>query len=520
LAESALVSRKRLAINIVANGLSLLANFLVGFLLTPYITKSVGIEGYGFVGLALSITSYVSIATIAINSMAGRFIAISYHKQEYDKANDYFNSILIVNALIAVVMVIPFALLVSFVSNVFNVPGRLLLDVQLLFGFTFIWFLVGLAGTAFSVATFVSNRLDLSSARSIVSSVIRLASVGLMYIYLKPAVYYMGISFAAIAIFEVAVNIHFIKKLTPKLKVNMKSMSWSCLREMFIAGIWNSLNAIGNILARGLDLLVANLFLGPVAMGVLAIGKTIPAFISSMIGAMGSPFSPQFTYTYALDNPAELKIQIVQSIKILGVLSNVPIILLAVLGSKFFKLWMPNEDATILHVVSIICIFDYAVAGCLEGLHGIFYVVNRIKATSLFYFCSGLANAIVVLIAMQFVQDRTAGVYVVAGVSTVIGFFGALLFLPVYGARCLGLKSGVFYPAVLRSLFLCVSLSIACYFMLNHVETQSWITLGLLAIGLAILSATVNAIVSFGWGKSIHYACVIARRLSKRRAMA
>lgn len=78
---------KQLAINIFSNICIYVLQFVISFLLTPFIVKALGVEAYGFVGLSNNIISYTTLITVALNAMASRFISIEYHKNNIKKAN-------------------------------------------------------------------------------------------------------------------------------------------------------------------------------------------------------------------------------------------------------------------------------------------------------------------------------------------------------------------------------------------------------------------------------------------------
>lgn len=65
---------KQLIINITATFLAFFTNAAINFILSSYIVNTVSEEAYGFVQLANSFVTYFTVITIAINSMASRFI--------------------------------------------------------------------------------------------------------------------------------------------------------------------------------------------------------------------------------------------------------------------------------------------------------------------------------------------------------------------------------------------------------------------------------------------------------------
>ena len=81
-------------LNMIANTTSFVLSLVISFFLTPYITERVGVEAYGLIGLANSFIGYLQVFTIALNSMASRFIIIEIHRNKMDKANIYFSSVL------------------------------------------------------------------------------------------------------------------------------------------------------------------------------------------------------------------------------------------------------------------------------------------------------------------------------------------------------------------------------------------------------------------------------------------
>ena len=99
--------KKKLTINMIASLFVFALTMGMNFFLSPYIIKNIGTEAYGFVSLANNFVNYATIITIALNSMASRFITIAIHKNDKELANKYFTSVLIANIVIIAVLVLP-----------------------------------------------------------------------------------------------------------------------------------------------------------------------------------------------------------------------------------------------------------------------------------------------------------------------------------------------------------------------------------------------------------------------------
>ena len=165
--------KKRLSINIIAQFVSFLVQFAISFLMTPFIVKKLGAEAYGFIGLSNNFISYAQILTVALNSMAGRFIAVEYHKGNLVGAQKYYASVFYANIIVSTFIGI-IAIICSFYLEYFvNIPVQLIFDVKVLFILLIGNFLISLIFSVYNVATFIKNRLDYVAVRSIVANVIR-----------------------------------------------------------------------------------------------------------------------------------------------------------------------------------------------------------------------------------------------------------------------------------------------------------------------------------------------------------
>lgn len=84
-----------------------------------------------------------------------------------------------------------------------------------------------------------------------------------------------------------------------------------------------------------MDLLVANLFIGDTAMGIISLAKHMPAYILSFTGGISSIFAPQLTINYAKNNMEEIKNDLISSIKILGFITCIPLSIMYAYGDVF-----------------------------------------------------------------------------------------------------------------------------------------------------------------------------------------
>ena len=74
--------KKQLVINFIAQVLFSVINLGISFFLVPHIIESLNATAYGFINLSNDFVNYASLITVALNSIAGRYITIAIHKKQ------------------------------------------------------------------------------------------------------------------------------------------------------------------------------------------------------------------------------------------------------------------------------------------------------------------------------------------------------------------------------------------------------------------------------------------------------
>ena len=480
---------KQLIVNMVASILTYLVTLGINFFLSPYIVENVGADAYGFIGLANNFISYASLISIAINSMASRFITIKIHQNDMNGANKYFSSVFFANTIITALLFVVFSIIFIFLEDILNIPVNIFWDVKILFALLFVNCLLNQMGSVFGVATFATNKLYLSSLRSVESQIIRILAIVVLFILFAPKISYLGLGTLICTVYVIIHNFRYQRKLLPQIYVKRKYFDFQAIRELMSAGVWNLVMRLGQILQDGLDLLITNIFVDPFSMGVLSLAKIIPSAISGITGHMVTTFSPNFTKLYAEGKKEELVLNVKQSIKFMGVLVNIPIIVLLVCGELFFELWQPTQDSQQLHLLSILTCAGLIVVGGINCIYNIFTIVNKVKLNSLLICFTGVLNVVAVFIILN---TTNMGIFAVAGISSIIATIRNLLFTIPYGAYCLEQKWYTFYPGVMRSVIFVVVTTIIGYILKEWMMFKGWAGLIIMAMIMVVVSLFIG----------------------------
>ena len=492
--EKARTRNKQLVINIVAQVLAFAVNIGIGFFLTPYIIKTVGSTAYGFVGLANNFVSYVQILTTALNSMAGRFIAISYYKNEMEDVKKYYTSVLFANVFVSLVLSVPLTLILCFLNRIVNVPTEILTDVTVLWALLFGTMLISIVGSIYNNAAYVKNRLELVSLRTIESNIIKALLLVGTFTLLFPKVWYVGLASFICAIYVIIVNMYYTRKLLPFVEIKRKYFDFAKVKELVASGVWNSVSQLGNVLSTGLDLLITNLFVGAAPMGVVSISKTLPTYIQSLFITVSSVFAPQLTISYAQDDKEDVKKQLATSMKIMGLFASIPIAVIVAYGTDFYRLWTPSQDAKVLMLLTCAAVVEYPISLLIYPLQNVFSTTNKVKVLSTTTIGCALASCVTVLVLVTNVNSDFLKMMIVVGTSCFYNIIKNLFFIPRQCARILNIKARFFYVVLAKSVLSTIVLSMISLVLKYVFVAETWVRLIIVVCVIAVLGLTLNLI--------------------------
>ncbi|MCX3264879.1 lipopolysaccharide biosynthesis protein [Pedobacter agri] len=482
------MDRRRFAVNLVSNFFSALSGVGISFFLTPYIVAHLGKEAYGFFPLSNNFVMYAGIVTTALNSMSSRYITISLEKKDIRELNVYFNSILFGNLLISGAFLLLSAMFCVFLNIILYIPAPLLSDVRLLFVFILFSLIINVSAAVFSVAAFALNRFDKLAYINIISNVVKLCVVAALFYVFSPKIYFLGLVTLVTAIYMLFANYRLTKKLLPEVAINRAMFSWSALRLVSGFGMWNSVIALSNVINTQLDLLIANHFFGSSGMGFLSLTKFIPNAIYILLGIVVPIFLPEMLKAYAQDDIQKLKNTLNLSFKAIFMVVLSPLAVFFVYGDEFFRLWLPNQDATALHLLSIITLLPFIVHGTIETVHHVFVITNKLKVASMWGIFIALLNFVLVILLCLY---SNFGIYAIPAAAAISGVFSHLTFTPLYAAYCLKEKWTYFLLKILRGLAGFTLLIAITYGwrQIGMIRVVSWPTfiINCLLIGLVLL---------------------------------
>lgn len=484
-------NQRAVMLNMVWAIIAVVINYMMNFLLTPYVTNNIGVEAYGFVALATTFTNYVDIIAVGLNAFAGRFISISYHRGEKEKANMFFSSTVAADFVLAIAIFIPGTVGIFYLQYFCKIPENLQTDVKLLFWIVLIKYLLTVVRTAFDAAAFISNRLDIAERQQGIAYLLQGGLLLMLCMTLPPHVWYVGIAGSVAACYLLFANIRVCHYVTPDLQYQRKLCSWPAVKEMILAGIWNSLNNFGNILNSGLDLLITNLMLDAVALGEISIAKNLATICYTIVIKISGAFKPKQLQMFAENKIQEMIKLYKTAMKMTGTFCCFVICWFYVCGYDFLKLWIPQQNTEFIFKASMIVLLSDIATGVVNPLYYVFTLTKKLKVPCIITILMGCTN-----VGMMFILIRATslGAYAVV-LTTLLVNLVHFIDTPIYSAWCLKISWKTFYPVIFRHLAATVA-GMLIAVILRHIlpVADSWsgfwgkgVTAGMILLPILVL---------------------------------
>ncbi|MGJ1430468.1 lipopolysaccharide biosynthesis protein [Sphingobacterium spiritivorum] len=486
------MDKRQFFINLISNLLSAFTGVGVSFFLTPYIVETLGKDAYGFFPLSSNFVMYTGIITIALNSMAARFITMSLEKKDVQEVNVYFNSVLFGNFIISGLFLLVSTVFCLFIEVALDIPVPLVSDVRLLFILVFLSLIINVSSSVFSIAAFALNRLDKIAFYNFVINILKLLVTVVLFYFFTPRIYFLGVVVLINAVYFFYVNYRSTRRLLPEVRISLSLFSWPAVFLLVGSGIWNSVMSLSNVINTQLDLLVANRFFNASGMGLLSLTKFVPTAIQLLLGIVVPVFLPELIKAYSVKDEIKFKSILSFSFKAIFLIVLVPLSIFFVYGEEFFKLWLPGQDHRTLYYISLLSLIPVVINGTIDTIYHVFVITNKLKLASFWGIFISIVNLILVICLCRYSR---LGIYAIPLASLITGVLSHVTFTPLYASYCLGESRWYFLIKIANGLWGFVWLVGLTYLWkyFNVIAVNSWLSfmVNVLLIGSILFLLTL-----------------------------
>ncbi len=482
---------KQITINMFFSVVAFVISLAISFFVTPYITGQFGSEAYGFVKLADDFTRYAALFSVALNSMASRFLILQRERGDLAGAQKYFSSITLANIVMSAVMAVPSLICVIYLEKFLNIPPELVSEVKLTFAITFAGFLLTFLFMTYGNCYYLTNKLNLNAIRESIATILRAALILALSSIAVLRISYLTLASLVVICFSILYNLYHTRKLTPEFRFRFSDFEWKKLWEVLSAGIWNSAIRLSNILSSGLDLLLTNTMVSSQMMGYLSLAKTIPLLVANFSETVAQVFVPNLMTLYARGDMEGLKKATKTAVKVMCLFISIPNAILITMGTAFFGLWLPGEPAELINLLAVLTIITTCATGPAQPLYAIFVIMNKVRQDTIVSSIRGFASVLVTYLCLR---TTGWGVYAVVGVGLVSTLIITLGYHIPYAAKHMGLPKRTFFPEVGISIISTAILCAVGYGVKSVIAVDaSWLMWFASACLTGILGLIINA---------------------------
>jgi membrane protein EpsK len=443
--------------------------------------KHLGVAAYGLVPLAITVTSYMGLFTIALNASVGRFMTMALDRQDYAESNRVFNTSFWGTVTVLTILLGPALWLSAQARMFFNVPLGYEDQFVGLFLCAIGTFFLTTLTNPFGIATFCRNRFDLANVVIIAGTLVRVTAILLLFALFVPKIWHVGFAMLVAGVASLALSVVVWRRLTPTLKVQRSAFSYQTLSQLTGMGGWMLINQIGSLLYLSIDLVVVNKMIGAEAGGQYGAAMTWSVMLRNLAGVVAVVFGPTIITLYSQQDAPGLVAYSRRAVKFAGLMMALPIGLICGFAEPLLYLWLgPAFEplAPLMILLSIHLCVNLAVL----PLFNIQVATNNVRLPGILTCVMGLGNlGLAVLLA----GPVGWGMYGVAAAGAIMLTTKNIIFTPLYAAHILGLGYGVFYREIFPVVAATLGLAAAGWWLAQNLQLHNWFGLGLAATGLA-----------------------------------
>jgi len=484
--------RPSLKINAISNWISLFVQVAVGFFLTPFVISHLGKNGYGIWVLVGSFIGYYGLLNLGVGSAITRYIARFSAQNDTKSLNETANTALVMFCLTGLLAIILSLLIAEPLAIFFQIKPEHFVE------FKRIVLVLGIAtGISFPSGVFsaIITARERFVAVNLVNVSVTLLRVSLTVIILVAGYGLAGIAYPTLAATLTSLVAFFLiaKTVVPEFRIHLNFIRLETLKMLVIYGGFTTIIAIADIIRLKIDSLVIGKMIGMAEVGIYGVAALLIRHMLNLVASGMGVLGPRFASLDGADKKDELKNTFLRALSISSFIACGVALLLVLFGKPFILLWVGEDFAAAVQVLTILAI-SYAFALSQTPGIGLMYAINKHRYYAAVTILEAMAN-----IALSILLARQYGIVGVA-LGTAIPMILVKFFVqPIYVSRLIDLRIGEYSKAVFPAFAVSI-LILFVHFSLNHfsffagLETKSFIVLIFGAIFVSAIYFVLNFI--------------------------
>jgi O-antigen/teichoic acid export membrane protein len=467
-----------------------ITNFVVssaiGIWLTPFLIHTLGVAAYGLVPLAISLTGFMAVVMQSFGQSVARFLMIEMQGGDCKAANRVFNTAILGNTAILLLLTPAILLLALNASTIINVPEGQSFEFTLLFLGVLGSFIMDAWGGSFNVSMFVRNRLDIWGTIQILQRVLQVVFLIALFSIAIPSVSQVGLSYAISSALILGIIVFVWRRLTPQLKVCPWEFDRGRCWNIGCMTSWMIVNQVGTLLFLNIDLILVNILYGSIATAEYSVALQLSVMFRSVATPLYALLLPLTLAYYANNMHGKIVHLSRTAVKLFTLGFVLPIGLLCGFAPEVLTLWIGEELALVAPLLIILTI-HLVVNLAFLPLTNINIAFNKMRIPGIITLGLG-ALTIPLAIIFSYIGWGIYGV-ALAGVITLT--LRNSVFLPWYAARITLVSPYTFLRPIVPGAMSTIVLVITIFWAKQYILVVSWGSLVLISSIMGLLYVMV-----------------------------
>lgn len=374
---------KRIAKNTLFMGIRMIIVLGITFYSSRVILDALGVTDYGVYN---AVASFVAMFLFLKTSLANgiqRFFNFELGKNGTSGSNKVYNTALIIQILLALIIVIPAEIFGTWYLNTkMVIPADRLFAANWVFQSSLFTLVLHILQVPYSAAIAAHERFGFYALMSVLNAVLTLAAAFLIPYLGGDKLIIYGFLIAAIAAIDILVYIIYAKKNFEEIKIK-RTFEKELFKGMLSFSGWNIFGTFGHMLKYQGTSLVLNLFFGPLINAAYGIANQVNSGLQGFVNNITTPVRPQVMKSYAqgrIDRTLNLTYTISKATCLFLLLMSLPVMLEI---DFILDIWLGNNIPPHTATIIILIIIDSYLNNLNSCTSGVVHASGIMKAYQL-----------------------------------------------------------------------------------------------------------------------------------------
>lgn len=377
--------RKQIIINILSNYAGRAVALVLGIYLVPFLIGKLGIEAFGVIVLAESLSRFIEMVSSSIRMALARNATFTLARNDMEEFTEYLSTgrvILFAAALAVFCLGVGFSF---FVPHLFRIPAEHVNDSRALFLLFTLAFTITFPNMVFWSSLYAKQRYDLLNSATAAGLILRAVLVWILFSVL-PARFINLTTYGVIYLTIVWADNFLVyiwsRRIFPDIRIRWSKFKSQKVREIFWFGAFMSISLSASVLYENIIQVVINVLWGPAYNAIYGIASKFPAAMKRLFLEPAWALTPTFTDLAARNEKSKMKLLFFMYAKVVLIASLPVTLFLIVMAGPIVEVWVGpdfNLAATLMSVMMLPLIVQipFAVCGCMNNAY------SKVKVPSL-----------------------------------------------------------------------------------------------------------------------------------------